>query len=123
QPVLSTAGGSTFSALTTGVQTINSASASAPSVTRASDSPTANISVGATNVKWASFKMLASGEDVKVDNLNVLADTSIHNGGLQNGAIFVNGVQVGSTKNLYTGSSEGTDTNFTFGSSLILKAG
>lgn len=119
QPVLPTVNSLAFSSRTTGVQTINSASATnVPSVTRAADSPTSNVSVGATNVKWASFKLLASGEDVKIDNLNILAVTS-GGFGLQNGAIFINGVQVGSTKNL----TNNTDVNFTFGSSLILKAG
>jgi hypothetical protein len=133
QGILSTANGSTFSSRNGGgtsgnsgagvVSTINSISNSAPSVTRSATSPTQNVSVGATSVKWATFKLLASGEDVKIDNLNVLVDTSIHNGGLQNGSVFFNGIQVGSTKNLYNGTIETGDTNFTFGSSMILKAG
>lgn len=119
QGVLPTANGSTFSARTATSATINSVSSSAPSVTRATDSPTANVSVGSTNVKWASFKLLANGEDVKVESLNVSVDTSVHNGGLDNGKVFLNGVQVGSTKDLV----DSTDVNFTFGSSMILKAG
>lgn len=119
QPVLPTANGSTFSARTATSATINSISTSAPSITRASDSPTQNVSVGASNVKWASFKFLANGEDVKVESLNVNVNTSVHNGGLDNGKVFLNGVQIGSTKDLV----EATDVNFTFGSSMILKAG
>ncbi len=120
QAVLATANGSTFSARSATSATINSISTSGPSVTRASDSPTQNVAVGASNVKWASFKAIANGEDVKVDNFDISAETSIHNGGLQNGAIFINGVQVGSTKNI---GETGSATNYTFGSSLILKAG
>ncbi len=119
QPVLPTAAGTTFSPRTATSATINSISTSAPSITRASDSPTQNVSVGASNVKWASFKFLANGEDVKVESLNVNVNTSVHNGGLDNGKVFLNGVQIGSTKDLV----EATDVNFTFGSSMILKAG
>jgi hypothetical protein len=69
----------------------------------------------------ASFKIIANGEAVKVDNLNVSADTSVHAGGLDNGKVFLNGVQVGSTKDLNEYGT--TATNFTFGSSLIVPVG
>jgi len=86
------------------------------SVTKATNSPSSNVSVGASNVKLASFEMMASNEDVKVENLNVRANTS-RPGGLDNGKVFINGVQVGSTKDL----TDATDVNFTFGSSFILQ--
>lgn len=117
QPILPTANGSTFSARTATTATINSISSSVPSVTRAASSPTSNVSVGATTVKWATFNILPSSEDIKVDNFNIKAVTS-NAAGLQNGQVFLNGVQVGSTKNL----TNNTDVNFTFGSSMILKA-
>ncbi len=121
QPVLSTANSSTFSARSATSATINSVSTSAPSVTRSTDSPTAAVANSSANVKWATFKVIANGEDVKVDNLNVTADTSSSGAGLDNGKVFVNGVQVGSTKDL--AEFGGTTTNFTFGSSFIVKVG
>ena len=69
-------------------------------------------------MKWATFELRAAGEDVKVESLDVQANTSLDRG-LDNGKVFLNGVQVGSTKDL----TDATDANFTFGSSMILKAG
>jgi len=62
--------------------------------------------------------MRAAGEDIKVDNIDVQANTTLDHG-LDNGKVFLNGVQVGSTKDL----TDAADINFTFGSSFILKAG
>jgi len=116
QPVLSTANGSSFSARSATQATVNAGSVS---VTKANNSPSESVAVDSTNVKWASFELRASGEDVKVESLDVNAATTGSNGGLDNGKVFFNGVQVGSTKDL----TEVTDVNFTFGSSMILKAG
>ncbi|TSC87079.1 MAG: Uncharacterized protein G01um10148_184 [Parcubacteria group bacterium Gr01-1014_8] len=115
QPILATANGSAFSARTSGLQTIGAA---AVSVTKANTSQSSNVAVGASNVKWATFEVRASGEDVKIESLDVQANTSLDRG-LDNGKVFVNGVQVGSTKDL----TDATDVNFTFGSSFIAKAG
>ncbi|MBT4209314.1 MAG: hypothetical protein HOE19_00115 [Candidatus Komeilibacteria bacterium] len=111
--------GGTWSILkpTTGNFLISSGSVT---VSRATTSRTDNAAVDATNVTLATFDFKASGEDVKIKNLDVLADTtSTNNGGLDNGKIMVDGVQVGSTKDL----TEDTDVNFTFGSSFIIPAG
>jgi len=129
QPVTATFGGSAFTAVTSaGAVTINSVSgASGVSVSLASNSPTQNVAVGASSVKWASFSMLASGENVKVSDLYVYASSTNASGGLsgvgglKNGKIFVNGVQVGSPKDL--GSLPANKTDFSLGSSLILPAG
>lgn len=121
QPVSATSNGSAtaFTAVTAGVQTINSvAGGNGPTVNKAAASPTSNVAVGASNVKWATFNIVANGEPVKIDNLNVTVNSSVSNGGLSNGAVFFNGVQIGSTKNLAEG-----DTNFTFGSSMIVPTG
>lgn len=115
QPVLATANSSTFSARSATSATIDGG---ALSITKAANSPTSNVAVDATNVKLATFEFRASGENVKVESLDVNADTSI-NGGLDNGKVFLNGVQVGSTKDL----TDATDVNFTFGSSFIVNAG
>lgn len=128
QPVTPTVDAGSFTAQTSGLITINSVSAtSGVSVSLAAGSPTQNVSVGATSVKWATFSMLASGENVKVQDLYVYASSTLSGGaldgvgGLQNGKVMVNGVQVGSTKNI--GSLAANKTDFALGSSLILPAG
>lgn len=125
QPILVRGDGSsitnTFAAHSATSATINSISTTAPSVTRSTDSPTSAVANGSSNVKWASFKIIANGEAVKVDNLNVTADTSSSGLGLDNGKIFLNGVQVGSTKDI--AEFGGTTTNYTFGSSFIVTTG
>jgi|CXWL01.1.fsa_nt_gi hypothetical protein len=115
QPVLATANGSTFSARSATSATI---AAGTVSSVKANNSPSSAVSLGATNVKFASFELRAAGEDVKIDNVDIQANTTLDRG-LDNGKIFLNGVQVGSTKDL----TDATDVNFTFGSSFILKAG
>lgn len=116
QPVLATKEGSVaFTARVGGVQTISSGTIS---VVKANNSPSSNVSLSASSVKWASFEMRAAGEDIKVDNIDVQANTSLDRG-LDNGKVFLNGVQVGSTKDL----TDATSINFTFGSSFVLKAG
>ncbi len=117
QPILATAASAAFSARSTGVQTIGAASVS---VVKANTSPSSNITLGASNQKFATFELRASGEDVKIESLYVNADTSAGaQAGLDNGKVFVDGVQVGSTKDL----TDGSDIQFTFGSSFIAKAG
>lgn len=134
QPVVlnTTSAGTTFSAANAGLQTIAAVTASSGvSVSLDPTSPTANIATGATSVKFATFAMLASGENVKVQDLYVVASSSVSGvisgaGGLNNGKIFVNGVQVGSTKDIVAGTSAtlfGSATDFALGSSLILPAG
>jgi len=88
------------------------------SVTKKTTSPTGNVSQDGTNVSFGIWELKATGEDMKVKNFDVLVDTSGY-GGLDNGKLYYNGVQVGSTKDL----TEDTDVNFTFGSSLIVGAG
>ena len=121
QPVTPTNNGSAFTAVNAGTITMNSVSGNTGvSVSVDPASPTANIAVGASSQNWASFDMLASGENVKVSDLYVYA-TSGGAGGLKNGKIMVNGVQVGSTKDI--GANSGAKTDFSLGSSLILPAG
>lgn len=127
QPLLPTKNATTFGAVNAGTITVNYVSGSSGvSSTKSPSSPVNDVSVGATNVKWASFDMLASGEATKVMDLYVIADTSVHNGGLKNGKVFVNGVQVGSTKDIAEGTSGSSytgATDFSLGSSMILPAG
>ena len=94
--------------------TINSVSeTSGISVSVDPSSPNQDVAKDAVNVKLASFDFLSSGEDVKVESLDVYSNVA-----LQNGKVFVNGLQVGSTKTIQTSA-----TTFNLGSSFILSAG
>jgi hypothetical protein len=88
------------------------------SITRSTDSPTEDVVVDGTNVTLGIWDFRASGEDIKVKNMDILADTSSY-GGIDNGKIYQDDVQVGTTKDL----TEDTDVNFTFGSTFVVKAG
>jgi hypothetical protein len=135
QPVTPVSNGSSsnFSAVTAAqveVQYVNGSTGI--SVSRDPASATNSVSVGATSVNFATFDMLASGEPVKVQDLYVCANTETAGytgagGGLANGKIYLNGVQVGSTKAIQECSPEGSTaaggTDFSLGSSLILPAG
>jgi len=127
QPVTPTYNSANFSAVTTAAITLNQASSSGVSVSRDPSSPSQAIAAGASSVNWASFDMLASGEGVKVSDLYVYASSTTSGGatagagGLNNGKIMVNGVQIGSTKDL--GQLVANKTDFALGSSLILPAG
>lgn len=126
QPVTPTKASSAFSSVSTAAITLNSVTTGGGvSVSKDPASPSSSIAKGSTSVKLASFDMLASGENVKVSDLYVFAATSTvwssTSAYLTNGKIFVNGVQVGSTKTL--GNTSGTATDFSLGSSLILPAG
>lgn len=108
---------------TWGAATANTVAAATLSVTRAANSPSSNVSVGATNVKWATFEFRAAGEDVKIEAIKVWVDQAAA-AGMDNGKVFVNGVQVGSTKDLVADANPDNDgTEFTFGSSFIAKQG
>jgi hypothetical protein len=128
QPVTPKYLGGNFGAVTTTVVTMNAVSGSSGvSASLSPTSPNQTVAVGASNVKWASFNMLASGENVKVQDLYVYADTSSHGLGLDNGKVYFNGVQVGSTKDIVEGNggaiAYSAATDFSLGSSLILPAG
>ncbi|XKT75380.1 MAG: hypothetical protein ACJKSS_01160 [Patescibacteria group bacterium UBA2103] len=104
----------TLTATSGSANTIDSA---ALSIAKAATSRTDNVAVDATNVKWATFEFRASGENVKIEAITVDADTSVA-GGLDNGKVFLNGAQVGSTRDIAEAGTE-----FTFGSSMILSKG
>ncbi|MBL1434073.1 hypothetical protein COB87_000655 [Candidatus Wolfebacteria bacterium] len=96
------------------INTIDSASLS---IVRSNTSLSESVAVDATSVKWGTFEFRATGEDVKVEALTVDVTTSFL-GGLDNGKVFLNGSQVGSTRDIAEAGTE-----FTFGSSMILKKG
>ncbi len=95
------------------------------SVTKRTDSPTGNVSLDGTNLSLAKFDFKAAGEDVKVTSLRVAADTSNLANGLDNGMVYLDDVQVGSTIDIteYASGLVGEGTSFTFGTSFIVAAG
>jgi len=115
----------TFTALDGGTQSINSGSLT---VTKLSTSPSGNVVDGANNVVLAKFELKAAGERVKIESMKVSATVSdLTVGQLRNGALYANGVQVGSTADIEAvGDSHDTTneyTTFNFGSSLIVDPG
>jgi len=126
QPVQPTSNNSTtgFSAVNAAQVTVQSVSGSSGiSVSKDPASQSNSVSKGATNVNWATFDMLASGEPTKVTDLYVCATEAIDGAGLANGKIYLNGVQVGSTKAIVDCATTPSGTDFSLGSSLILPAG
>lgn len=115
QYVLVKAGGSSFSARAAGVSDIAEGTMS---VVKANTSPSSDVSLNGSSVKFASFEFRASGEDIKVESLDIKVDNTTGSAGLNNGKIFLNGSQIGSTKDLLS-----TVTTFDLNSSMVLKAG
>jgi len=121
--VLPTAASSTFSARSTGTQTIDSGSLT---FTKTANSPSGDTVKDASGVVLARYEVKAYGESMKVENLSVAvvegdSDTAFT---LRNGALFLDGAQIGSTAAIAatTDSTLGY-TNFTFGSSFIVTPG
>jgi len=119
-----TGGATTFtvSDVTTGTQSVSSGTLT---VEKTSDSPSGNIVNNAANAILAKFKLTAAGEKVKIETLYVSAIVNTAGvSGLRNGALYANGVQVGSTTTLYDPDDSSYDyTTFNLGSSLIVEPG
>jgi hypothetical protein len=120
RPYQTTAG--TFAAMDAGAQTVNSGSLT---FTKATDSPSGNITETASGITLGRWTAKAFGESMKVENLRF----SFTAGGLddvtlRNGAVFLDGSQVGSTAGLEDNNGAGTDyTSYTFGSSFVVVPG
>ncbi len=118
--IRSTANGSSFSVREGGQQDISSGTLT---ITKMTDSPSGNINLDASGALLAKFQLKAAGEAMKVENLyvnvqvNSSASTTVT---LRNGALYADGVQVGSTASLESASA---GTQYTFGSSLIVNPG
>ncbi|MDD5738591.1 MAG: peptidoglycan-binding domain-containing protein [Candidatus Pacebacteria bacterium] len=103
--------------------TINNGTVTA---TRATDSPSGNISASSTNQVLAKFVLKASGEDVKISDLTLKIYGSIGVVGMYQTSVYYNGAQVGQTTTTMdtqatAGATEGVI--FSFGNTLILPAG
>ncbi len=111
----------TFTAEDSGTQSINSGTLT---VTKMTTSPSGNVVDAANNVLLAKYEFKAAGEKVKVESLRVSATVSDGSvGKLRNGAVYANGVQIGSTTDIQEDSSSPAYTTFNFGSSLIVEPG
>lgn len=110
-----------FSVEDSGTQSIQSGTLT---VTKLSTSPSGNVVDQANNVVLAKFEVKAAGERVKVESLRVSAtinDVDVDE--LRNGAIYANGVQIGSTADIMEDSSSPAYTTYNFGSSLMVDPG
>lgn len=117
------ANSTTFSARTSHIQTI---AAGTLTVTKVADSPSGNIVNGAANAVFAKFELKAAGEPIKIESLDVAIHTSTGASAttFRNGALYVDGVQVGSTASIAADTdSTLAYTRFSLGSSLIVTPG
>jgi Putative peptidoglycan binding domain len=121
QPILPTSASATFTAREAGQQDINSGTLS---ILKRSDSISGNVTNESSGITLAAFDVKAAGERMKVENLRlgIIAGTATV-GSLRNAAVFVDGVQVGSTKTIATSTSASEYTEFTLSSSLIVEPG
>ena len=119
--ILSTRNSLSFSAATTGIQSVL---AGTVTVTLRNDSPAGDVVSLASGVTLAKYDVKAAGEPVKIENLIVTVDSSRNAvGRLRNGALFANGVQIGSTADLYELDSATASTTYNLGGSLIVQPG
>ena len=115
-----TAQGAAFSARTAGDQTIN---AGTLTMSKMTDSPSGNVVLTGSGVSLAKYSLAATGENMKVESLyiRVLVNAGAPaNTTLRNGALYANGVQVGSNT-ATTAAAAGTQ--FSLGSALIVEPG
>lgn len=97
-------------------------------VSKSPTSPSGSVTKDASNAVLAKYEFKAYGEAVKVEHLRVTFDSSDNDvASLRNGALYANGVQVGSTATLEEqddGDGDGnTYTDFNLGSSLVINPG
>ena len=116
-------GGTAYANHDAGAQTINQGTLV---ISKTTTSPSGNVTNGATNMSLAKFDVKAYGEDMKVENLNFYVDESDNDTAftLRNGAVYADGVQIGSTAALASNSDATLAyTAYAFGSSLVIEPG
>jgi len=134
QPILVQANSTTFSTRDAGAQTISTGTLT---FTKNTDSASGDLIIGASNASLASFEVKATGEAMKIEslNFNTVDDDSDTDMRLRNGAIYVDGTQIGSTSvicnddtttasacTVVTGSGASYST-YTFGSQFVVYPG
>jgi hypothetical protein len=136
QGILVQANSSSFSARSASAQTI---ATGALTFTKQAASPSGDVINVASNASLATFDVKATGEAMKIEQLNFNVETTVAAGNtavrLRNGAIYVDGTQVGSTSvicgndtttaSACTGvaGSGASYSSYTFGSSFIVYPG
>lgn len=118
---------SSFTTVSSATQTINQGTLT---LTKTTDSPSGNIVLQGSGLTLGKFTLKAAGEKLKIENVKVQAAITAAVGFVQssaairNGAIFANGVQIGSTAEI-KGSSNATlaYTQYNLGSALIVEPG
>ncbi|MGH7239042.1 MAG: hypothetical protein ACREHG_03140, partial [Candidatus Saccharimonadales bacterium] len=120
--IYSTSNGSTttWSVVQAGTLSIN---AGTITVQKTAGSPSGNVVLNANSQTLAEYTLTASGEAVKIDTITAEATPSGACKALRNGAIYANGVQVGSTADLNTNNATTTYTSYNMGSSLVVQPG
>lgn len=110
-----------FTAEDSGTQSINSGTLT---ITKMTTSPSGDVVDAANNQSLAKFELKAAGEKVKIESLRISAtvsDASVAE--LRNGAVYANGVQIGSTSDIADDGASPAYTTYNFGSSLIVEPG
>lgn len=107
---------------TTGVITV---SVGTLSVEKASDSPSGTVTKDATGATLAKYTFKAYGEPIKIEYLSVavVEGNSENDYALRNGAVFANGVQVGSTAAIPSKDDSPAFVDYNLGSSLVVTPG
>lgn len=119
--VLPTVNNAAFAAVSTGTQTVNQGTLT---ITKSTDSPSGNVVLEGSGVTLAKFDVKAQGERLKVESLRAYhtASTALWTG-IRNGALFLNGVQIGSTATINEVNQATPYTQFNLGSSMVLEPG
>jgi len=120
-PILIQTNSSTFAAVTSGTQTISNGTLT---ITKKTTSASGKIVKGDSAVTLATYEFVAAGEPIKVETLRanaIVSKAAIDK--LRNGKIYANGVQVGSTADLYAADGSSNYTEYSMGSSLIVTPG
>ena len=110
-----------FSTMDAGIQTVL---AGTITITKTTDSPSGNVVNAGSGVTLAKFTVKAQGEKLKVENLRVSHSASDATWTkIRSGALFANGVQVGSIADINEDNQTPTYTQFNLGSALIVEPG
>ncbi|MBM5789824.1 hypothetical protein FJZ23_01925 [Candidatus Parcubacteria bacterium] len=123
QPVRPTGGAATgFAAMDAGLQTIATGSVT---FTKTGDSPSGEVVETASNIVLGRWTVKAFGEKMKIETLRVaFTESDGEDVTLRNGAVYLDGAQIGSTAGLEANAGAGTDyTEYTFGSSFVVMPG
>ncbi|MBI2573822.1 MAG: hypothetical protein HYV78_00275, partial [Candidatus Wildermuthbacteria bacterium] len=111
-----------------GTQTLSTGTVT---ITKTGDSPSGNVINSAAGALLAKYTITAAGEAVKIETLRVTftgidvdnSNNATTIGKLRNGALYANGVQIGSTADINEDSQSTAYTEYSLGSSLIVNPG